>query len=574
MDPPRKADADPGPGWQLVERKKNKVARLRAEQTATSKVSTFPALTPDQLGLLRITIPTDPRSLKDRYGEDYAILVDFAQRDIRDANLQSLAKYMHPLELLHLPAPITWPDKYQYATSGVREITVVRRSLELVTRFRIGLRFTASGICQAVIITGNEDNRGVSIKEWLAGLAEPDVELPTGECGYELQAKWWEARGRFCDFPALSEDIQHKLLLHMVGEVCEAVMQPGYGWDKVNPGYLLRQTIDSPQLFALGRYFTDYESHERHHQLPRGLFRLDKSTCQQLQSILRCHVTKRFSSYPEYQGYHRQILELQALPSLAFLNRIQLKLSDREYARFFGAVLHLPLFDSRPAPAAALLAELPGLRHIEICFESVIEMYLASDQRGDTQYLAGWFFSGRGIKQQLAKHAALPCRKAIVDFLLSFAYKHLKDIPRVNLTGDIKQSTRDRWMIIFSTDECDREAMEARLDAHIGYIKNLPTTDWPAPCYCPVPCESSDMIKAWEASHRGPNRFPEVYGEVGTCWDQYINEAVHWKHQQAIQCAIDDYRFDHDDLQLPVEYSGIGRKRERREVRVGDAYAW
>ncbi|KAK5715268.1 hypothetical protein LTR17_016869 [Elasticomyces elasticus] len=565
MDLPRKADADPSPGWQLVESRKTKKVRFRNAPPAMS----CRTLTPDYLGLLRITIPSDPRSLKERYGEEYAILVDFATRAIQYANLTSLAMYMHPLELLHLPAPITWPDKYQYATSGVREIAVVRRSLELVARLRIGLRFTASGNCQAVVVTGDEDNHGVSFKEWLAGLAEPDVVIPTGEYGYEVQAKWWEARGQFCDFPALPEDIQHKLLLHMVGQVCGIAPK----WDlapwQSPPGHLLTQCVkpdimpnpDQDVPLAMPQTTGWYNL------IDCGLLRLNKSSSEQVQKISRHHLTKHVTHHSSIY----MVTDIRGYPNLDFLNRIQLAMSDFQYILFFG--VELPYITSQVGatePPATVLAKLSGLRYLEICFESIINFYYCNPwpcDRGPYGKYRDHFRSTDGQNAPDVDYGGFPCRKAMVDYLLSFAYKYIKTIPHVNLTGCIKQSTRDRWMDIFGAYKLRPETFEQKLLSHIAQIKALEDTELPPRCYCPVPCAYPDFM---DAERRRPGRY------IGpTYWnDGPHTESGDWRHVRDTERAIAGYHFDQDDSTPPVEFTGVGRKREKREVREGDTYAW
>ncbi|KAK4891561.1 hypothetical protein LTR27_009892 [Elasticomyces elasticus] len=479
MELPRKADADPSPGWHLVEskksrntrlrealpatsnsmtlptldhdytgllrgpttRKKNKKARLRASKAAVDKTVSTPALRPDHTGLPRT--PTAP-SLTDysfriashipsvynlqalRHFTTYVATI----KEIGHANLQSFAKYLHPLSLLRLSREGT---ELPEDVPGTGEYAIVRRSFGLVARVRMTAdTLDAEGVPVPTIVSLN--GAAITVRDWLAGLTEPDVELPT-ECDIE------PIRNRPWDRPQMGHlTTQHRRSGTPVADIAPPGTPSRAGWYNL---------VDC------------------------GLLRLDRSTRAQVKAIVRHHLSKRF---PHHCGFG-MVTRLRGFPNIDFLNRMTLNMSDHSFMHFFGADLPClsHVVDVKDPPGAAI-AKMTGLRHLELRFQSRMWSHTSNPWPNDRlQYV---FNGGRGCNPNLENMASVdprgfPCRKAMIDYLLSFTYQYIKAIPDITLTGYIKHSTGDRWMGIFATNIFRRRMLEERLAEHIVQIKAL-----------------------------------------------------------------------------------------------------
>ncbi|KAK3658816.1 hypothetical protein LTR56_001687 [Elasticomyces elasticus] len=571
MGPPRKADADPSPGWQLVERKKSRNNRLRdAPPLATKAVSVpifhseyshlrCPPNTPAPTNHSYRTASHVP-SVSDLHALRHFVTYLAAMKEIGDANLHSFAKYIHPLTLLRVSHEgVELPNDAQ----GTGEYAVVRSKLGLVARLRMTadvLDLTGIPITMIVLADGTT----IPLKDWLSGLPEPAVNLPTGVEGFQLQYKWWCERGQFCDFPTLPENIQHTLLLHMVGEVCEVTVRPDLDsrHGRKQGYWLLRRFPRVEDGLALGRYDGPKQLPWWEMHLERSILGLNKSSRIQAQKIIRQHTTKYFRSLPVFRDIF-EVPKIAPTLRLDFLNRIQLTFSDTEYAVFFGAELPFVPRRSVGPPVATGLGKLLGIRYLEISFQSTMKRDTCNSWPHDAHHPRDCVDGDPGSED--VDRGGFPCRKAIVDYLLSFAYKYIKKIPNVNLTGCIKESTRDRWMSILHTNESHFPGFDERLSAHIKQIKNMLAASCPPPCYCPVPCEYLDFAEAWWAARINFRKFN-------------VQEKNDWRDEQAIERAIKGYHFDHGDSQPPVEFVGARRyhrtqanrsrnMQHRREVR-------
>jgi hypothetical protein len=51
----------------------------------------------------------------------------------------------------------------------------------------------------------------------------------------------------------------------------------------------------------------------------------------------------------------------------------------------------------------------------------------------------------------------LPCHKLMVDWLILFAFPHIKHTETVSFSGAIRTSTRDKWAPILETEYRERK---------------------------------------------------------------------------------------------------------------------
>ncbi|KAK5134733.1 hypothetical protein LTR08_006108 [Meristemomyces frigidus] len=234
-----------------------------------------------------------------------------------------------------------------------------------------------------------------------------------------------------------------------------------------------------------------------------------------------------------------------------WLNKLQLTFTDVQYVDFFHAAIPacVPHFlgftqwhDQAPA---VVLAQMPVLRYLELWFHSTLRREHATP------------FPHRAVRggpikniEEIENEYGLdvdgyPCRKAIVEYIMCFAYQDIGHVARINLTGYVKTSTRDRWLGVFGA-LTGREAIEKTIDERMMEIRSIPSKNLPPKCFCPLPCDYPDLSKALP-----PRRFDDV------------------------KRALAQYCFDHDDVAAPESVARNGsRAGKTRQVRYDDPYAW
>ncbi|KAL1801663.1 hypothetical protein ACET3X_002005 [Alternaria dauci] len=118
-----------------------------------------------------------------------------------------------------------------------------------------------------------------------------------------------------------------------------------------------------------------------------------------------------------------------------------------------------------------------GLKHFELFFTSPY---------GPNRRSTPWYNSGHSNTVEV-----YPCQKTTVDWILTFRFPYLKDIPNVHLIGSIKSCTKFRWYYILG-----KEYEQRKLDYRThGYDQAAEiavllegTMDHAPPCYCPASC--------------------------------------------------------------------------------------
>jgi hypothetical protein len=148
-----------------------------------------------------------------------------------------------------------------------------------------------------------------------------------------------------------------------------------------------------------------------------------------------------------------------------WLNRIQLNLDITRYFELFGVDINPVVHIRATANMGALLRNIPGLKHLELFFRNPYESRNPWYNFHDRFRRTLWFM----LDEDYYGTERYPCQKTVVDWVLTFAFPYIKNIPNIHLLGSVKKSTKDKWYNIL-----EREYRERKCDFRThGYDHRL-----------------------------------------------------------------------------------------------------
>ncbi|PPJ53751.1 hypothetical protein CBER1_04582 [Cercospora berteroae] len=336
--------------------------------------------------------------------------------------------------------------------------------------------------------------------DWLGDLPAPHGPPLLGEDGYHSMHMWHRERRKFTStklpcFADMPTEIKENILLHMVGEVCTLEFE--YSWE--GP--------DGPLL-------PDFDNPVYGYELDRKVLTLNKEIYQLVQPIIRRGTIKNLP--------YLYVITEGLSPAFAFVNnltRLQLTFSDTQYIGFFHLILpglrHLVYQDDHHTTA---LLQLPQLKYLELWFDAPLD-----PERSNVWHLQ-WETQPSLDIEKYAKVHRFPCRKTMIDWILTAAFPYIQHIPTVNVTGYVKAVTRTKWLEIFRNKRA-RESQLAQVQEKLRELETLNREQVPPPCSCPTSCYHDP---AW--------------GDVAT-----------W--------TAEDYRFDFDDEGFEDMPPAVGHRR-------------
>ncbi|KAK3075301.1 hypothetical protein LTR53_001502 [Teratosphaeriaceae sp. CCFEE 6253] len=489
------------------------------------------------------------------YSLESNLIYAMAMPEVRLHNLQSLAHFAHPLELR------PWQIWRGTVHQPLRYL-LVRRSLGVCTYIQLSSTAAEHNMGVQNLVLTNINGRIIcTLSEFLNGLGVPELENCTGSYGFDLQNRWWSARGKFCDFLDLPDLVQHTILLQLAGDVDVMLSDT---WS--HPRCSLWTPVTEIRILARRSLYHPEISHEIN-SIPWDILRTNKIVRRKMQRIMRYHVTKHFARVEEYD----KLTFLPIYADLTMLTRMQLAQCDRDFLHFFGADVECTnserIYSAFPGCPGVALSLMSNVRYLELCFESIHScegclrpcVKLEEDEQDHDDD------DDDGGPRVLARMCKLerPCRRAMVDYIMCFAYEYVKHIPKVNLTGYVKGSTKQKWLGILHI-AYDRQNYDVqRLNERLGVLNSTRVSEWPRECVCPEPCGHPE----WQGEH-------EV-GGPGEWLEQNDGHAeLEARSERKVQEFLDRYQFDYHDSHPPVTEEVIGEERRVRRIRHDDPYAW
>lgn len=186
--------------------------------------------------------------------------------------------------------------------------------------------------------------------------------------------------------------------------------------------------------------------------------------------ILHNKTIRRFKSAGDLSSITRKFPATVINPK-----RVQLAFHLRELPEFFRVDIpgiHLNTRHMHPhnvyPPLAQQLKQWTNLEYLEIYFGSTFNQV-------DTSPWASLLRFNRALWPGI-DGSIYPYRRVLVDWIMLFAFEHLKHIPSVNLTGYVKTSTRQKWLGLLGKG-ADREKAAEQVKQELAALKALPCKD-------------------------------------------------------------------------------------------------
>lgn len=270
----------------------------------------------------------------------------------------------------------------------------------------------------------------IELPEWLKTLPPP-IGSVRGKRGYECLLAWWAAKGRMFE------------IMELPAELWTCVFELAFGMD-IYPDY--------SEKLGLG------QAHRRQH--PNALHEVkvvdaptisilsvDKQVHAELLPFAHKHTCKCFADSDVFRTYIR---DLPAAPlKFDHLRILELDFSLLDFMFFFG--VEITPFDSveerqylDPSGMwreATILKHLPALAYLYLRFPATSDGM--NDPGHNTGHLNG-HESGTDWRGR-ARSFHISCEKVLVDWILTFAFEHIRSIPKITLYGYIKTSTKAKW---------------------------------------------------------------------------------------------------------------------------------
>ncbi|KAF1992578.1 hypothetical protein K402DRAFT_416225 [Aulographum hederae CBS 113979] len=306
--------------------------------------------------------------------------------------------------------------------------------------------------------------RRMELSKWLDTKNKaPDTFDPrrVGEYGYEKQWRWWcsnEKHFRILDLPQELRDI---LLLHIVGER----VYPKF-WNKdggMNVSLTRGEITPKTKL-------TDYSLWDVIHKPNTSVLLLNKKITKDAMNVLYEDTSKVFRSHLELDMCTPEILFNSITGLRMRLRAIELEFDYAMYYEFFS--MDVSIYSGRTNNSAfntaSRLKTFTGLKDLTIRF-------MGSNVG---KHYDPWYDPWDDESEPVA------CLKVLVDWILSYAFRHIKQIPHVYLEGCIKDSVRAKWEPALK--DYQRYGTEPKID--LSAIRKLPDDNFPPKCKCTTSC--------------------------------------------------------------------------------------
>lgn len=163
------------------------------------------------------------------------------------------------------------------------------------------------------------------------------------------------------------------------------------------------------------------------------------------------------------------------------IRHLHLDFSHEEYIGFFQ--VDVTPFRHTGPPAASILSSLTHLTSLQLYFRSPSD---TMDPWGYTGHLNG-YTDLQDFQGNCDNNFLTSCQKILLDWILTFAKRYIDHIPRVALSGYIKNSTKFKWESILR-DRYSGAAYDFDEKVAKEAIGQWPRYDLPPRCKCSALC--------------------------------------------------------------------------------------
>lgn len=380
-------------------------------------------------------------------------IIRAVNRQLKAHNNSSFDKFVNPLTISMLERR-PWHD---FVLGTRTQLCCVIGGVEFTARVAL---YISKG--EPMVVYKDDSIR---FQDWLSSLsldAGPDI---LGPPGYKKLHDWHQARGAQQQCPRLNDDVMRIVLLHAIGEVRNVRMHSVVG-------FMTTMKYDNHDRGARGTQVENCRGlplgPPAIPKLDRRVMCINKQLAQTARRVLEYDTIKSFDEFHTIASMMRE-----APPNfLESLSRVQLAFNDQDHLNFFRIPLpglELSFDYINDPPRSSVLKELPNLNYLELWFNSPADsagyINIDWDPSSWTQSCPGSY-----------KYCRYPCRRAMVDYILCFAYSAIAHIRSVNLTGYVKNETRNHWLSILQ-DGVNRDNHLEAAEQRIKEILAQPVAD-------------------------------------------------------------------------------------------------
>ena len=270
----------------------------------------------------------------------------------------------------------------------------------------------------------------VVLKDWLLSSQTPAKEL-VGEKGHRAQRRWWRLNGKYFRLADLPTEMRMKIFEFALGPRIyplttskDAEVRLGLGFRN----WLDSSKIDQrhPSLLYGGRehQVTGCSAYEPN----IALLSINRQTHGEALQAGWEDTRKCFFSPIQLRSVH----EASTKPNYNWLNHLILDFTMSDWFSFFGVRVRSNFYMDSGVSLGPILPTLNGL--------STLQLWFRSPEDGACYYPSGMRNVNWGVE-----HSFTCCQRTMVDWIMTFAWPFVKDLPKVRLGGILKKDTKDKW---------------------------------------------------------------------------------------------------------------------------------
>ena len=351
---------------------------------------------------------------------------------------------------------------------------------------------------QSLLVLPTGSRVWLSMEDWLRSLPASTSEVPTDDEGYSQQFQWWQENGKSFPLLDLPAELLRTMLLHLLGTTayCPDCL------DFFRKSVYFRGFLDKRGYeFHVSLPLLPSEQRTRPENIPpvnEAVMLLNRFTHQVATEVL-AEDTVKVVCQPHL--FRKLLCSRSPELDLACLRHVKLCMGYNDFFSFFLVNVHRDpgIFASYDA---GLLARLPQLRSLELYFDALKADFANPWSSADLSNRGRKFTAGR-----------LPCQKVLADWILAYAYRYLRLVPEVKLSGYIKTSVRQKWERILGSSR--RGESDAEVEKLIACIETLAedANEVPPRCYCSKRCCWMDVeLNTFQRSAICPAPFVPRHG--------------------------------------------------------------
>ena len=299
----------------------------------------------------------------------------------------------------------------------------------------------------------------ILLKDWLLSSQTPAEDL-VGERGYRAQRICWKLNGKHFRFADLPTEMRMKVFEFALGPriypltiLKDADVRLGLGFRNWHDSSQIDQRHPS-RLYGREHTVTGCSAYEPN----LALLSINRQTYSEALQA-GWEGTRKCFFHPVQL---RSVLEAGSRPNFNWLNHLILDFTMTHWFGFFGVRFRDNINMNNGVSLGPILPTLDGL--------STLQLWFRSPDDGVSYYPYGM----RRVDKSMASFVC--CQRTMVDWIMTFAWPFVKDLPKVRLGGILKKDTKDKWNELLALPAKDKDGVMDHA-AEQAAIPDTPSAD-------------------------------------------------------------------------------------------------